>query len=93
MLGINEEKLEVYPKDGYETSAAPAASSSSTGAVGMGMAGLGITAVSAVATMRLPWRRQRSASYPISTIVACDIVDKRSPSDRLVFVDLLFLES
>ena len=46
MLGINEEKLEVYPKDGYEASTSSSAS---------GMAGLGITA--AVAT-RLPWRRQ-----------------------------------
>ena len=26
MLGINEEKLEVYPKDGYEASAATSAS-------------------------------------------------------------------
>ena len=80
MLGINEEKLEVYPKDSYEASTT-ATAASSTGAGG-GMAGLGIT-VSAVAT-RLPWRRQRSASYPISTIVACDIVDKRSPSERQV---------
>ena len=47
------------------------------------MVGLGVT-VSAVAT-RLPWRRwQRSASYPIATIVACDIVDKRAQSDRQV---------
>ena len=33
MLGINEEKLEVYPKDGYEASAAT--SSSGTGRIGM----------------------------------------------------------
>ena len=34
MLGINEEKLEVYPKDGYEASAA-AATSSGTGNIGI----------------------------------------------------------
>ena len=33
MLGINEEKLEVYPKDGYESSVAT--SSSGTGRIGM----------------------------------------------------------
>ena len=50
---------------------------------GSGVVGLGVT-VSAVAT-RLPWRRwQRSASYPIAAIVACDIVDKRAQSDRQV---------
>ena len=55
--------------------------------LGTGVVGLGVT-VSAVAT-RLPWRRwQRSASYPIATIVACDIVDKRAQSDRQVRLSL-----
>ena len=64
----------MYTKDGYEASAATSSSS------GAGMSGLGITAVAT----RLPWRRQKSASYPISSIVACDIVDKRSQNDRQV---------
>lgn len=49
MLGINEEKLEVYPKD-------------ADGGGGAGML----------------WRRQKSASYDMSAIVDCYIVEKRS---------------
>ncbi len=53
MLGINEERLEVYPKDG------------DYGGSGSGMVGGRI------------FRRQKSASYAMDTLVACDILEKR----------------